>query len=280
MNDILTVSSLCKNYPEFSLKNVSFSIPRGSVTGFIGRNGAGKTTTLKSILGLVHPDGGEVSFFGLSPLENEALIKQRIGFCGGAVNYYRKKKLSLIADVTKTFYRTWDENAWHKYMKLFSLDENKTPDTLSEGMRVKFNLALSLSHHAEILILDEPTSGLDPVSREELLEIFLSLKAEGVSILFSTHITSDLDRCADRIIYIKKGEIISSCGMNEFTDSFCTVKLGESSANAEYILGKCKTKDGETGLIKAENRGFFPAESVFLPTLEDIMVHLEKEDRA
>ena len=277
MNDILSVSGLCKRYPEFSLRDVSFSVPAGSLTGFIGRNGAGKTTTLKSVLGLVHPDAGEISFFGLSPAENEAQIKQSIGYSGGAVNYYKKKKLSKIAGITKSFYKTWDDGAWKKYLRIFNLDENKTPDMLSEGMKVKFNIALSLSHHARLLILDEPTSGLDPVSREEFLEILLSLKEEGVSVLFSTHITSDLDRCADRIIYIKNGEILACDKTESFTDSYRTVRLDTSLANVEHILGKCKTKDGETGLIKSSDVPLFPADAVSVPTLEEIMVHLEKE---
>lgn len=278
MSDLLCVTGLCKNYPGFSLKNVSFSVPRGSVTGFIGRNGAGKTTTHKSLLDLVHPDSGEISFFGLPLSENETEIKQRIGYSGGAVNYYRKKKLSVTAAVTKSFYRSWDDRAWEKYLKIFNLDDSKTPEMLSEGMKVKFNLALSLSHRAELLILDEPTSGLDPVSREELLEIFLELREEGISILFSTHITSDLDRCADRIIYIRNGEIHSSDSTSQFIGSYRTVRLHESSANAEYILGKCRTKDGETGLIRTENTSLFPAEDVRVPTLEEIMIHLEKQN--
>ena len=167
----------------------------GRIIGFIGRNGAGKTTTIKSALGFVHPDCGEICYFGLPFSENEREIKQRIGFSTGAVNYYPKKKIKNIVAITKTFYQNWDYTAYREYLELFSLDENKMPCELSEGMKVKFNLLLALSHKAEILILDEPTSGLDPFSRDELLGLFVELKNRGAAVLFSTHITSDRKMC-------------------------------------------------------------------------------------
>lgn len=214
---VLTVKGLTKKYPVFLLDSVSFSVEEGTIMGFIGRNGAGKSTTLKSILNIVHPDEGRIEFFGLDIREHEREIKQRIGFAGGAVDYYKKKKIKEILRVTKRFYENWEDNVCEKYINLFSLDENKAPDELSQGMKVKLNLVIALSHNAELLILDEPTSGLDPVSREELLEIFKYLKKQGVSILFSTHITSDLEKCADDITYIRDGKIIYTGSMAEFT---------------------------------------------------------------
>lgn len=206
--NLCEVRHLSKDYPGFSLRDVSFSLEEGTITGFIGQNGAGKTTTLKAMLNLVHPTDGEVSYFGLPLAGNEIEIKKRLGFSTGAVNYYPKKTLRELVAVTKSFYPNWDEKAYRSYLALFSLDENKTPSELSEGMKVKVNLLLALSHHAEILILDEPTSGLDPFSRDELTDLFVTLKEKGVSILFSTHIISDLEKCADRIVYIRKGEIV------------------------------------------------------------------------
>ena len=237
---VLEVKNLCKEYPGFRLDNVSFSVPEGCIMGFIGRNGAGKTTTLKSILNLVHKSSGEIRYFGMDLMEKETEIKQRIGFAHGAVGYYRKKKIRDIVSVTSSFYRTWDEEAYRKYMGAFDLDENKTPDQLSEGMKVKLNLALSLSHRAELLILDEPTSGLDPISRDELLDIFTALRDRGISVLFSSHITSDLDKCADRITYIKEGKILAEDDMDRYLE-FC----------------------------RAEGIG---------NNLEEIMLHYEKED--
>jgi ABC-2 type transport system ATP-binding protein len=207
---VLKVDSLCKSYPAFKLKNVSFTLESGSIMGFIGRNGAGKTTTLKSILNLVHPDSGSIEFFGKPFSGNEDEIKQKIGYVVSATGYYKKKKIKDITLVTKSFYSQWDEEAWKHYLEVFKLDENKTPEELSEGMKVKYSISLALSHRSELLILDEPTSGLDPISRSELLDIFLQLKAKGISILFSSHITTDLDRCADSITYIKNGSILFS----------------------------------------------------------------------
>lgn len=214
------VRKLKKSYPSFVLSDISFELRVGRIIGFIGRNGAGKTTTIKSILGFVHPDCGEISYFGLPFSENEREIKQRIGFSTGAVNYYPKKEIKNIVAITKTFYKNWDETAYREYLELFSLDENKMPCELSEGMKVKFNLLLALSHKAEILILDEPTSGLDPFSRNELLELFVELKNRGVAVLFSTHITSDIEKCADDIMYIRKGKLIANCSKDKFCENY------------------------------------------------------------
>jgi len=213
---IVEVSGLCKSYPAFQLKNVSFSLESGKITGFIGRNGAGKTTTIKSILNLIHPDSGMISWFGMPLQGHEAGIKQRIGYSTGAVSWYPRKTLREIMDVTRDFYSNWDEEACREYLEMFGLDERKRPMELSEGMKVKFNLLLALSHRAEALILDEPTSGLDPFSRDELLELFIRLRSRGVTMLFSTHITSDLEKCADNIIYIRRGGIRADCSREAF----------------------------------------------------------------
>lgn len=218
---LCSIENLNKSYPSFTLSDVSFELNSGRIMGFIGRNGAGKTTTIKSILGLVHPDSGKISYFDTSFSENEREIKQHIGFSTGAVNYYPKKKIKDIVNVTKTFYENWDEGAYRKYLDMFSLDENKMPCELSEGMKVKLNLLLALSHGAKILILDEPTSGLDPFSRDELLELLIELKETGVAVLFSTHITSDIEKCADDIMYIKKGRIVANCAKDEFCKKYC-----------------------------------------------------------
>ena len=204
----MRVKGVHKEYPRFKLEDVSFEIAEGSIMGFVGRNGAGKSTTLKSILNLVHMDEGSVVFFGLDLKSHAREIKQRIGYTGGAGNFYKKKKIKILLENTKKFYKNWDDKTCEKYMRMFSLDAEKTPSELSEGMKVKLSLVLALSHGAELLILDEPTSGLDPVSREELLEIFRHLKTKGISILFSTHIISDLEKCADEITYIRNGKIV------------------------------------------------------------------------
>lgn len=213
---IVEVRGLVKNYPAFSLQEASFGVAAGRITGFIGRNGAGKTTTIKSMLNLVHPDGGEVDYFGKPLRGNETEIKKHIGYSTGVVNWYPRKKIRDIVAIVKAFYDTWDEEAYRKYLALFQLDESKTPLELSEGMKVKFNLLLALSHKAEVLILDEPTSGLDPFSRSELLGVFETLKKEGVAVFFSTHIISDIEKCADDIVYISRGKIVAALPKADF----------------------------------------------------------------
>lgn len=224
--NIVELKNVCKTYPEFKLNDVSFSLESGNITGFIGRNGAGKTTTIKAMLNLIHTDSGEISYFGLPLSKNEMQIKQRIGYSTGTISWYPRKEIGKIVDITRAFYPSWDEEAYEKYMKLFGLDDKKKPIELSEGMKVKFNLLLALSHKAEVLILDEPTSGLDPFSRDELMEVFTTLRQHGVTILFSTHITSDLERCADNIVYISHGSIKAACSKEAFVED--NGKPGES----------------------------------------------------
>ena len=217
---IAEVRGLVKKYPSFELKEVSFDIEKGRITGFIGRNGAGKTTTIKAMLNLIHTDGGEICYFGSPLAGNETDIKKRIGYSTGTVSWYPRKKIRDIVDIVKRFYDTWDEAAYRKYLDMFALDEQKTPLELSEGMKVKVNLLLALSHRAEVLILDEPTSGLDPFSRNELLELFRELKKEGVAVFFSTHIISDIEKCADDIVYISQGRIVAATSKEDFSARF------------------------------------------------------------
>jgi ABC-2 type transport system ATP-binding protein len=217
VSEVLSVRGLTKRYPGFTLDSVSFDLRPGAITGFIGRNGAGKSTTFKCLLNLVHPDEGKISFFGRPFVGNELSAKGELGFVLGGVDYYPTKKLRTITAVTKRFYPNWDEDAYRRYLAEFGLDENKTPKQLSDGMKVKYSLALALSHRARLLILDEPTSGLDPVSRDELTDVFTGLcEREGVTIFFSTHITSDLEKCAHDIIYIKAGKLVGAGGVAEF----------------------------------------------------------------
>ena len=218
--NVVELKNVCKTYPSFQLKEVSFTLEKGKITGFIGRNGAGKTTTIKSMLNLIHVDSGEICYFELPILKHEKEIKQSIGYSTGSVCWYPRKTIRQIIDVSKHFYENWDDDACRSYMELFDLDENKKPMELSEGMKVKCNLLFALSHGAEVLILDEPTSGLDPFSRDELLELFKELKGRGVTILFSTHITSDLERCADNIVYMSHGQVRAECSKSDFMANY------------------------------------------------------------
>ena len=224
--DLLHVRGLTKHYPGFTLEDVTFSLSQGRIMGLIGTNGAGKTTTLKFMLNMVRPDSGEIEMFGKNFLQNEISAKQNIGVVFGGVDFYSHKKLSAITNVTKRFYKSWDEAAYQKYLKAFSLDPQKQVNKLSSGMKVKYMLALALSHNAKLLLLDEPTSGLDPVSRDDLLGLFRHLVKDGErSILFSTHITSDLEKCADDITYIKSGRLLKSAEKLMFMRSFEHLKM-------------------------------------------------------
>ena len=277
--DVLSIQGLTKRYPSFTLSDVGFTVRSGEIMGFIGRNGAGKTTTLKSLLNFVHPDAGEIRFFGTPFAQNEFAVKRRIGFVSGGVDYYLRSSLRTITAVTRAFYPEWDEAAYRNYLVLFALDERKTVSQLSAGMRVKYALALALSHRAELLILDEPTSGLDPVSRDDLLDVFLALAREGVSILFSTHITSDLDKCADRITYIRNGRILASEGLSDFVGKYSSLALTDEQltpAVREKLIGLKPAKHGYSAVAYADDAAALglngkPAD------LETIMIHVEKE---
>ena len=223
----MEVRGLCKKYPAFTLNNVSFFVPQGAVMGFIGRNGAGKSTTIKSILGLVHPDAGQVEILGMDFAGNEKAIKEEIGVVLGGIDFYPKKKIRTLTEVTRRFYANWDEGKYRHYLQLFDIDEQKRVDQLSSGMQVKYMIALALSHNAKLLILDEPTSGLDPVSRDELAELLGKIAASGrCSVLFSTHITSDLEKCADHIAFIKDGELQFAGTLEQFRAHYAYLGAG------------------------------------------------------
>ena len=275
----LYVQGLTKNYPSFTLQSVSFALRPGAITGFIGRNGAGKTTTLNSILGYVKKDAGDVRFFGLDMNKDADRIKQRIGFVSAGMTYYTRKPLKTITAVTRSFYPAWDEGAYTNALRRFGLEESKTPAALSNGMKIKYALALALSHGAELLILDEPTSGLDPVSREELVEVFLRLRDEGKTILFSTHITSDLEKCADQILFIQQGRLSADMPIDEFTDAYRLLECdGAVPPEAQGLsLGERRTRKGRTVLLRRQDADGLGL-PVRKPELEEIMVHLEKEE--
>lgn len=279
---ILTVQNLNKRYEKFHLKDVSFTLDKGYIMGFIGANGAGKTTTIKSMLNLVHADSGTVSVLGRDFMENELILKKEVGVMLGGVDYYAKTKLRKITDVVKRFYPNWDNGVYDGYIKRFGLDEDKKVSELSSGMRIKYALTLALSHNAKLLVLDEPTSGLDPAARDDLLELFQSLIEDGEkSILFSTHITSDLEKCADFITFIHNGQIVSSAAKDDFLSSYRLVK-GTSAqltdALKQRLISLKANAFGFSGLIHAED--LFESDNITVeaPTLEDIMIYYAKRE--
>lgn len=277
---LLEVNGLVKEYPSFRLNEVSFSLDEGYIMGFIGRNGAGKSTTIKSMLNLVKRDGGSVKFEGRDLFENENECKKHIGVVIGEFKCYEHSKLGRISSVTKRFYDDWDDRVYQSYLKRFKLDENKKVSELSAGMKVKYALTLALSHNAKLLILDEPTSGLDPVSRDDLLDVFRSIIDDGTkSILFSTHIISDLEKCADHITYIKNGSILASKDVESFKNDYLLVSGDKEflAGHRDALIGCKEHAFGFTGLIHSADADLFTDCRTASADLESIMIYTEQE---
>ncbi|MBY0011580.1 ABC transporter ATP-binding protein [Paenibacillus typhae] len=280
---VLDIKHLNKQYEHFSLKDVSFQLEKGYIMGFIGINGAGKTTTIKSILNLISMDGGEIHVMGKNITQHEVELKQEIGYAFGDINFYSRSKIKTLTNVIKTFYRNWDDETYRKYLKKFNLIEDKKIAELSTGMKVKYSLALALSHGAKLLILDEPTSGLDPAARDNLLSIFQELVQDGeISILFSTHVTSDLEKCADYITYIHDGQIVSSAEKEAFVDAFRL--LNGTKEQLELVKDRLisyKTNSfGFTGLINTKDFEPSPGIVSAIPNLEEIMIYYSRKEEA
>lgn len=280
MTEILTVRNLCKHYPAFELHDVSFSIRASSIMGLIGRNGAGKTTTIKSILRLVRPDGGSVEFLGQPVDDDAAALRREAGYVSGDLCYYPRKRLSQLTAVTRSFYSAWDSARYEALLRRFSLDDSKRVCELSAGMKVKYQLACALSHGAKLLILDEPTSGLDPVSRDDLLDLLRSLcEQDGVSILFSTHITSDLDACADDVTYLQNGTVAQSVSLAGFTAPWKKL-TGPETALAPALRGALRGLRVHRGEFEALYPSDLPCPAGCreeLADLQTVMVYMERE---
>lgn len=225
---VLRVENLCKSYEKFSLENVSFEVEKGAVMGFIGINGAGKSTTIKAMLDMIHYDSGKITI----------PEKKDLGVVIGDSDFYPNKKAVKVKNIVKSFYPdSWDEEKYGRYTKLFNVDDSKKISEFSSGMKIKFMIALALSHDAKLLIFDEPTSGLDPVSRDELCGIFKNLVKNGErSIFFSTHITSDLEKCATHITYIRNGRIFDSLPYGEMLEKYSYMGNGEKDVTIEDII--------------------------------------------
>ena len=278
MDTVLDIRNLRKEFKGFSLQDISFSLPRGYIMGFIGPNGAGKTTTLKLIMNMLQKDGGEITVFGLDHVKSEREVKQRIGFVHDQSVFYERLSIQQMTGLLRPFYQRWDEGKYQQYIRQFGLDPDKKIKDLSKGMKTKYSLALALSHGAELLIMDEPTSGLDPVFRRELLDILYEvIQREENSILFSSHITSDLDRMADYITFLNEGRLVFSEEKDSLLSRFTLVKGGPSEltdALKKDLVGFSQTPVGFEGLAKS--RLDAPNLIQETPSLEDIMFYHTK----
>ena len=278
MGPILEVSGLNKRYGDFALKDISFCLPEGCITGFVGINGAGKTTTLRSILGLTNKVSGSIKFFGIDMDGNENKVKDRMGIVLDEGCFYDELTLSEMKNVIAPAYRNWCEQDFTEYLERFSLNPKQKINTLSKGMRMKYALALALSHKAELLIMDEPTNGLDPLVRSQLLNILKDyMDKGGKGVFFSTHITSDLEKIADMLIMIDDGQIVFQEEKDQLLDSCRIIKGSAEKLNPDtrkYFLTIEENVFGFTGITKQASDVVEHMQDVLIerPTIEDIML--------
>lgn len=286
MTPILEIKNLRKDFKGFSLKDINLSLERGFIMGFIGPNGAGKSTTIKLILNLMERDRGEINVFGKDNIKNEIEVKNKIGFVLDENHYYEEITIKEMKRIIAPFYKQWDDGVFNKYVKDFGLPIDRKIKELSKGMKMKFSLAVALSHNAELLIMDEPTSGLDPVVRSELLDILSDLmQDENKGVFFSTHITSDLDKIADYITFINNGEIVFSTTKDDILDNFGLVKGPKElifDNNLYEFVGMRENQYGFEALVqdKEKFKKLYGNKVVIeKPTLEDIMVYYTRRDK-
>jgi ABC-2 type transport system ATP-binding protein len=282
VDTILELDGVAKRYEGFALSDVSFSLPRGYIMGLVGPNGAGKTTLVKLILNLVRRDGGRILAFGRDVRRDEIAVRSRIGFVHEAPTFYDHLQAGRLASLVAPFYPTWDAGLFQRLARQFDLPLSRTIWRLSRGTRTKLALAIALAHHAELLVLDEPTTGLDPVFRRELLDHLLGCLEDGrTSVLFSTHITSDLDRIADYVAFMHNGRLILSSPKDALQERWAIVKGGLellNDATRRLFRGLEVGEFGFTALtddVEAIRRRFGPSLVVIeRATFEDVMLHL------
>lgn len=278
MDYVLKASHLVKNYPGFSLKDVSLNLPSGCIMGFIGENGAGKSTTFKALLDLIRLDGGFITFWGKTLAENSAQLKEDIGIVFDNMNFYETLTPKQIGRICSSTYKNWDPKIYQNYLTRFSLPEQKELKTFSKGMQVKQSLAVALSHNPKLLILDEATSGLDPVVRDDILDIFLDfVQDEQHSILVSSHITSDLEKIADYITFIHDGKIIFSESKDALLYDYGIIRCGSAGFDVmdkKDILAFRKTDYQYNVLIKNRKTASQKYKDAVIdtPTIDEIML--------
>ncbi|EEM14015.1 MULTISPECIES: ABC transporter ATP-binding protein [Bacillus] len=283
MENIVELKNVSKTYNGFSLKNASFNIKKGFVTGFIGANGAGKSTTIKLIMDLISKDSGDIKVFGKDYQKDQVSIKERIGFVYDDNNFYEDMTVHQLKKFIAPAYKKWDENLFQSYIRNFELPTNIKMKKMSKGMKMKTSLAFALSHHAEFIIMDEPTSGLDPVFRREILDILYDLMVDqDKTIFFSTHITTDLDRIADYIVFIHNGEIVFEKDMHSISEEYAIVK-GDTALLTpkirEQLIGIRETNIGFEALTSNTLHTHTQLGNDVLieeATLEDIMYYTKK----
>ena len=229
MDNILEVRNLTKQYADFTLDHVSFSIPKGTIMGLIGENGAGKSTTINAILDLIHKDDGTVTFWG-QELSSAKQLKEDIGVVFDGINFYETLTAAKVGKISQTAYKQWDDRLYREYLNRFQLPTDKEIKTFSKGMKMKLCIAVALSHRPKLLILDEATSGLDPVMRDDILDVFLEfVQDEEHSIMISSHITTDLEKVADTITFIHQGKVLFCKAKDELLYHYGIIRCGATA---------------------------------------------------
>lgn len=286
MNNAIEVSGLCKAYKDFSLHDVSFTVPQGSIMGFVGENGAGKTTTLKAILGLMRFDTGFVRVQGLDPALKRSEIAQSTGVVLDGGFFYSSFTTKNINSVMRELHPKWNETLFEQYCKRFGLSSGKQIKEFSRGMRAKLSLIIALAHEPKLLVLDEATSGLDPVVRNEILDLFLEfIEDETHTILLSSHITSDLEKVADYITYIEAGKIAFSLSTEQIKERYAVIKCTLQEAQGitgAHILGRRDTHFGSELLVdnRQELARRYPQLIMEKASIDEIMTFMAKEEHA
>jgi len=283
MDNAIEIKGLRKEYKGFALDDVTFNVPQGYIMGLIGPNGAGKTTVIKLIMNLIRRGAGEVKVFGRDNLRYEPEVKARIGFVYDTPRFPEDLRLERIASALVPFYEKWDEARFRGLMEEFKLSPKATFKKLSHGMRMKFSLAVALSHEADLILMDEPTAGLDPLFRFELLEKLRALiQNDRKTVLFSSHITTDLERIADYITFIDKGRVVFSAARDEILETWGVVKAAGEGIRPSDIPGfrgyrrTDYTLEVLTSDRTAARRDLGPAAVTDKATLEDIMFFISK----
>jgi len=280
---VVDIRNLTKRYKRFELAGVNLDVKEGFITGLIGANGAGKSTLIKLMMGMVLPDEGDVRVFGDSVSVREIEIRERIGYVADDCHFYEHLAIGAMKSVYAPFYKQWDDRAYSRYLDRFELSPKAKIRSLSKGMKMKLSLAFALSHRADLLIMDEPTAGLDPVFRRELLDILADLMLdERKSILFSTHITTDLDRVADYIAFLDRGKLVFNESRERIFDRYALVKANRELLDADVrktFVGLRETAAGFEALTDdrpAAERLFAGEARIERPTLEEIMFYTSK----
>ncbi|PZD96437.1 sodium ABC transporter ATP-binding protein [Paenibacillus sambharensis] len=281
--NVIELDGLSKSYSRFRLEPVTMSFKQGYITGLVGPNGAGKSTLIKLIMGMAVPSSGGVKIFGRRMPERELEIKERIGYVSDECHYYEHLSIGAMKNVLAPFYSRWDEKQYSQLLERFELHPKSKIRSLSKGMKMKLSLAFALSHHADLLIMDEPTAGLDPVFRRELLDMLADfIQDDTRTIIFSTHVTTDLDRIADYIAFMNKGSLVFCDSKEEIFERYALVKADNSLLDRDTrgaLLGIRETSVGFEGLSadrKEAERLFGGFAHIETPTLEDIMFYTAK----